>query len=108
VDAYVIPQVAGWIREGVSRYQIFMNRFRWAAVDSLLCTGSTLEAFGRRDEVCPKSRDPGRQPEWKQFSDIKQTIRTEARTRLRGAAAARSSLTSLAGLLQPSWLLAAT
>lgn len=82
VDAYVIPQVVGWMREGVlGGYQIFMNRFQvgrpW---DSLFVYRyRNLEAFGRRDEVVAKVRATlVDQPEWKQYSDIKQTIRTES------------------------------
>jgi hypothetical protein len=82
VDAYVIPQVVGWMREGVlGGYQIFMNRFPvgrpW---DSLFVYRyRNLEAFGRRDEVVAKVRATlVDKPEWKQFSDIKQTIRTES------------------------------
>ena len=82
VDAYVIPQVVGWMREGVlGGYQIFMNRFPvgrpW---DSLFVYRyRNLEAFGRRDEVVAKVRATlVDKPEWKQYSDIKQSIRTES------------------------------
>jgi hypothetical protein len=62
-------------------YQIFMNRYPvgrpW---DSLFVYRyRNLEAFGRRDEVVAKVRATlVDKPEWKQFSDIKQTIRTES------------------------------
>jgi len=82
VDAYVIPQLTGWMREGVlSSYRIFMNRYSvgrpW---DSLFVFRyRNPEAFGRRDEVIAKVRQTlVDQPVWKQFSDIKQTIRTES------------------------------
>jgi hypothetical protein len=82
VDAYVLPQVAGWMREGVlSGYQLFMNRYPvgrpW---DSLFVFRyRNLESFGRRDEIVAKVRQTlVDQPAWKQFSDIKQTIRTES------------------------------
>jgi hypothetical protein len=82
VDAYVIPQVAGWMHEGVlAGYEIFMNRFQvgrpW---DSLFVYRyRNLEAFGRREEVVSKVRTTlVGNPEWKQFSDIKQSIRTES------------------------------
>jgi hypothetical protein len=82
VDAYVIPQVVGWMREGVlGGYQIFMNRFPvgrpW---DSLFVYRyRNLEAFGRRDEVVSKVRATlVDQPEWKHYSDIKLTVRTES------------------------------
>ena len=82
VDAYVIPQVTGWMREGVlSGYRIFMNRYQvgrpW---DSLFVFRyRNLEAFGRRDEIVAKVRlTLVDNPEWKQLNAIKQTIRTES------------------------------
>jgi DNA-binding Lrp family transcriptional regulator len=82
VDAYVIPQVTGWMREGVlTSYRIYMNRYPvgrpW---DSLFVFRyRDLEAFGRRDEIIAKVRKTlVDQPAWKQLSDIKQTIRTES------------------------------
>jgi hypothetical protein len=82
VDAYVIPQVSGWMREGVlGGYQIFMNRFQvgrpW---DSLFVYRyRNLEAFGRREEVVAKVRKTlVGNAEWRQFGDIKQSIRTES------------------------------
>jgi DNA-binding Lrp family transcriptional regulator len=82
VDAYVIPQVTGWMREGVlGSYRIYMNRYPvgrpW---DSLFVFRyRNLEAFGRREEIIAKVRKTlVDQPVWKQFSDIKQTIRTES------------------------------
>ena len=82
IDAYVIPQVAGWMREGVlTGYRIFMNRYpvgpQW---DSLFVLRyRDLESFGRREEIVAKVR-LGLQddPEWKQLNAIKQTIRTES------------------------------
>ena len=82
VDAYVMPQVAGWMREGVLvGYRIFMNRYQagrpW---DSLFVLRyRNLESFGRREEIVAKVR-LGLQdnPEWKQLNAIKQTIRTES------------------------------
>lgn len=82
VDAYVIPQIKGWMQEGIlSGYRLFMNRYSvgrpW---DSLFVFRyRNLEAFGRRDEIIAKVRRTlVDQPEWKQWSDIKQTIRTES------------------------------
>jgi hypothetical protein len=82
VDAYVIPQVQGWMQEGVlAGYQIFMNRYQvgrpW---DSLFVYHyRDLGSFGRRDETVAKVRlTLVNEPEWKRFSDIKQTIRTES------------------------------
>jgi hypothetical protein len=82
VDAYVMPQVAGWMREGVLvGYRIFMNRYQagrpW---DSLFVLRyRNLESFGRREEIVAKVR-LGLQdnPEWKQLNASKQTIRTES------------------------------
>jgi hypothetical protein len=82
IDAYVIPQVTGWMREGVLvGYRIFMNRYQagrpW---DSLFVLRyRNLESFGRREEIVAKVR-LGLQdnPEWKQLNAIKQTIRTES------------------------------
>jgi hypothetical protein len=82
VDAYVIPQVKGWMKEGVlSGYQIFMNRYQvgrpW---DSLFVYHyRDLESFGRRDETVAKVRlTLVNDPEWKRLSDLKQSIRTES------------------------------
>jgi hypothetical protein len=82
VDAYVVPQVKGWMREGVlSSYRLFMNRFGsgrpW---DSLfIYQYRDLESFGHRDEIVAKVRATlVGDPVWKQWSDIKQTLRTES------------------------------
>jgi hypothetical protein len=81
IDAYLIPQVTGWIKEGVlSRYRIYLNRDpvgpNW---DSLFVYQyRDLEAYGRREEVLAKVRGPLREdPAWKAMNDIKSTIRTE-------------------------------
>jgi hypothetical protein len=70
------------MREGVlGSYRIYMNRYPvgrpW---DSLFVFRyRNLEAFGRREEIIAKVRKTlVDQPVWKQFSDIKQTIRTES------------------------------
>jgi hypothetical protein len=95
VDAYVIPQVTGWMREGVlGGYQMFMNRFPvgrpW---DSLFVYRyRNLEAFGRRDEVVSKVRATlVDEPEWKRWSDIKQTLRTESENTIAEALQPRDS-----------------
>jgi hypothetical protein len=82
VDAYVIPQVAGWMREGVlAGYRIFMNRYQvgrpW---DSLFVFRyRDLEAFGRREETVAKVRlTLTDNTEWQQLNAIKQSIRTES------------------------------
>ena len=81
IDAYLIPQVTGWIKEGVlARYSIYLNRDpvgpNW---DSLfIYQYRNVEAFGRREEITAKVRGPLRNdPAWKSYNDIKQTIRTE-------------------------------
>jgi hypothetical protein len=88
VDAYVKPQAEGWIKEGVlSRYRIFMNRYPvgrpW---DSLfIYEYRDLDAFGRRDEVVAKVREPLRKdPVWKSLNDIKATIRSEDENTIAG------------------------
>ena len=81
VSGYVIPQVEGWIKEGVlSRYRIFLNRYQvgppWDAL--FIYEYRDLESFGRREETVAKVRIPLKDdPAWKQLSDIKQTLRTE-------------------------------
>jgi hypothetical protein len=81
VEAYVLPQVNGWMLEGVlSGYQIFMNRYPvgrpW---DSLFVYQyRDLEAFGLRAETVTKVRKTlENDAAWKQFHAIKHTLRTE-------------------------------
>ncbi|MBL8642357.1 MAG: hypothetical protein JNK21_00375 [Rhodospirillaceae bacterium] len=82
VDAYVIPQVSGWMKEGVLKgYQMFMNRYPVGRTwDSLFVYQySTLETFGRRDETVAKVRKTlVDDPVWKNFHEIKKTIREES------------------------------
>ena len=82
VDAYVVPQVKGWMREGVlSSYRLYMNRFPTGRPwDSLfIYQYRDLEAFGHRDEIVSKVRGTlVGDPVWKHYSDIKQTLRTES------------------------------
>ncbi|WP_041586102.1 hypothetical protein [Terriglobus saanensis] len=81
VDGYVIPQVQGWIKEGVlSRYSIYLNRYSvgdpWDAL--FIYEYRDLEDFGKREETVAKVRGPLRNdPEWKHLNDIKATIRSE-------------------------------
>ena len=88
VNGYVIPQVDGWLEDGVlSRYRIYMNRYPvgdpepW---DSLfIYEYRNLESFGRRDEVVAKVRVPLRaDAAWKQWNDMKSTVRTESENTL--------------------------
>jgi hypothetical protein len=86
VNGYVIPQVEGWMKEGVlARYRIFMNRYPvgrpWDAL--FVYEYRDLESFGRREETVAKVRGPLRQdPEWKRLNDIKATIRSETENTL--------------------------
>lgn len=81
VDAYVIPQVNGWMRKGtLAGYRIYMHRFpvgpTWDAL--FVYQYRDLESFGHRDEVIAEVRKTlVDDPLWKMYSDIKQTLRTE-------------------------------
>lgn len=81
VDGYVIPQVQGWMHEGVlSHYAIYLNRYNngppW---DSLfIFEYRDLKAFGEREQTIAKVRNTlHSNPTWQHWSDIKATIRTE-------------------------------
>jgi hypothetical protein len=82
VDAYVIPQVKGWMAEGVlSRYGLYLNRDPvgdpWDAL--FVYEYRDLASFGRREEVVAKVRGPLREdPAWKHWNDIKSTVRSES------------------------------
>jgi len=81
VDAYVIPQVKGWMREGVlSNYSLYLNRYNvgppWDAL--FIYEYRDLKAFGEREQTIAKVRDTLRSdPKWQHWSDIKGTVRTE-------------------------------
>jgi hypothetical protein len=81
VDGYVIPQVKGWMEQGVlSRYGIYLNRYSvgdpWDAL--FVYEYRDLESFGKREETVAKVREPLKaDPNWKHLSDIKATIRSE-------------------------------
>ena len=81
VDAYVIPQTKGWIREGiVSSYAIYLNQNDTGPIwDSLfILEYKDLASLARRRAVITKVREElGRDPGWKTVSDIKQSFRTE-------------------------------
>jgi hypothetical protein len=84
VNGYVIPQVENWLSEGaLSRYRIYMNRYPvgdpepWDAL--IIYEYRNLDSFGRRDEVSARTRTVLQaDPVWKQLSDTKSQIRTEA------------------------------
>jgi len=82
IDAYLIPQVRGWMKEGVlNRYSLYLNRYPvgdpW---DSLfIYEYRDRESFGKREETIAKVRDSLKNdPVWKHWSDIKATIRSES------------------------------
>ena len=82
IDGYLIPQVTGWMKEGVlSHYSLYLNRYPvgdpW---DSLfIYEYRDLESFGKREETIAKVRNGLKNdPVWKHWSDIKATIRTES------------------------------
>jgi hypothetical protein len=81
VVGYVIPQIEGWIHEGVlSSYSLYLNRYYagkpW---DSLLILEyKDLESFGQRESVVKKVRSAlSADPKWKALSDNKKNVRTE-------------------------------
>ena len=80
-DCYVVPQLDGWIREGImNSYRILLNRFptgdRWQVM--LVLEYKDLASFGRRKQVKWKVRRKLRQdPLWVYYAKIKRTIRQE-------------------------------
>jgi hypothetical protein len=80
-DGYVIPQMDGWMREGVlAHYGLYVNRY---AAGRPFSTMLVLEykdeaALGRREAVVAKVRAALKDnPEWKAISDAKKNIRNE-------------------------------
>ncbi len=82
VDGYVLPQLRGWMREGViSGYSIFMNRYPvgkpWDAL--FIYRYRNLEAFGRRQATVAKVREGlASDPTWSRWNQNKVGIRTES------------------------------
>ena len=82
-QGYVVPQLQGWMKEGVlSRWDLFVSRYAagrpWQA--ALVLEYRDEAAFGRRDEVIAKVRsDLAQNAEWKAISDNKHKMRTELR-----------------------------
>jgi len=81
VSGYVIPQLEGWIREGVlASYNLYLNRYYagrpW---DSLLILEyKDMESFGQRESVIAKVRaELNADAKWKALSENKKNIRTE-------------------------------
>jgi len=83
-SGYVIPQMNGWLREGVLRsYSLFVNRFYtgkpWDAL--LILEYKDLDSFGRRESVKDKVRESLRSnPTWKALNENKRNTRTEKET----------------------------
>jgi hypothetical protein len=84
VSGYVVPQIDGWIREGVLvSYNLYLNRYYagrpW---DSLLILEyKDLESFGQRESVIAKVRAAlSADPKWKALSENKKSLRTEKET----------------------------
>jgi hypothetical protein len=94
VDGYVIPQVQGWIKEGVlSRYALYLNRYSvgdpWDAL--FIYEYRDLDSFGKREETVAKVREPLRlNPTWKHLNDIKSTIRSESENTIAEAISSRA------------------
>lgn len=86
VDGYVIPQMKGWIREGIlASYNLYLNRYYagvpWDAM--LVLEYKDLESFGQRESVVRKVRAAlSSDPKWKALSDNKKNIRTEKESTL--------------------------
>lgn len=82
VGGYVVPQVKGWMREGIlSRYRIYLNRYPVGATwDALFVYEyKDIESFGQREPVIARVRGPLRDnAEWTALNAIKQQIRSES------------------------------
>jgi hypothetical protein len=81
VEGYAIPQLKGWMADGVlSRYAIYLNRYPvgepWDAL--FVYEYRDLESFGKREATVAKVRATLKDdPAWKHWSDIKATLRSE-------------------------------
>jgi len=81
LDGYTVPQIEGWMEEGVlASYGIFLARYPagrpWQAM--LILEYKDDEALGARDATTAKVR--GRlkdNPKWKAISDSKKNVRNE-------------------------------
>jgi hypothetical protein len=84
VGAYVLPQLDGWVREGiVSRYALYLNQHPTGPVwDALFVLEyKDLAAFSQRDVLKWKIRAGlADDPAWKTISDIKHGFRSEGET----------------------------
>jgi hypothetical protein len=80
-EGYVVPQMKGWIAEGVlSRYSLYLNQHEagdpWDALFVLEYKDMTALAL-RRVTVNKVREKLQSNPEWKKLSDVKQGLRTE-------------------------------
>jgi hypothetical protein len=81
LDGYVVPQMDGWMEEGVlAHYGVFLARYPagrpWQSM--LILEYKSDEALGARDATTAKVR--GRlkdNPKWKAISDAKKNVRNE-------------------------------
>ncbi len=81
LDGYLVPQVTGWIDEGiVSRYGLYIARYgagrAWSSLFAIEYRDD--DALGARDRVVARVRARlATDPQWKQLSDNKDKVRTE-------------------------------
>jgi hypothetical protein len=82
VDGYLIPELKGWMQEGVlATYSVCLGRYAaaskpWGSL--LILEYKNDEAFGRREKVVAKVRDDLKDnPAWKALSENKRNIRVE-------------------------------
>lgn len=80
-DGYVIPQMDGWMREGVlAHYGLYVNRYAAGRPFStmLILEYKNEAALGRREAVVAKVRAALKEnPQWLAISEAKQHIRNE-------------------------------
>jgi hypothetical protein len=81
LDGYVVPQMDGWMEEGVlSRYGVFLARYPagrpWQSM--LILEYKDDEALGARDATTAKVRARLKEnAKWKAISDSKKNVRSE-------------------------------
>ena len=93
LDGYVVPQMDGWMEEGVlSRYGVFLARYPagrpWQSM--LILEYKNDEALGARDATTAKVRTRlSGNPKWKAISDAKKNVRNEKPPMIADAIASR-------------------
>jgi hypothetical protein len=81
LDGYVVPQMDGWMEEGVlARYGVFLARYPagrpWQSM--LILEYKDDQALGARDATTAKVRARLKDnPKWKAISDAKKNVRNE-------------------------------